>query len=437
MGSETMSDYDENKGEERDSQVLIEESSVRESPLVIERTKKSSGWIRTYLLPVGGGFIGAILGVLLLFQTEILGSDIPVDDVTDSANQISEEGVDVPTVATGDGQSIEDVIEYASKSIVGIVNIQEESWLTPRGETVKSEEGVTAGTGSGVIIDTDEDYTYIVTNNHVVEEANEIEVSLENGETRIGEVIGSDSLTDLSVVRVEASSEGNDVAMAFGDSSALRVGEEVLAIGNPLGLELSKTVTQGIISAIDRSLEVDTSSGAWNLSVLQTDAAINPGNSGGALINRAGELIGINSLKIANSGVEGLGFAIPSNEVIPIIDELIEHGTIARPYVGIGLSDVTELPFFYREERGLESDEGVMITAVEEDSAADRSGLEVEDIILSIEGKEVTGSTDFRKKLYSDFLIGDEITISILRDQSEQTVQLTLLSNQIENEPEA
>ncbi|WP_416150718.1 S1C family serine protease [Salipaludibacillus sp. HK11] len=437
-----MNEFNEDKVEEMESPDEVKGDSPIESPSPVttkqKQTQNSSGWFRTYFLPVGGGFVGATLGVLLLFQTDMISPYNFAEALEGENNVATEEGEEVEVTkvvdSTGDGIVIEDVIENASKSIVGIVNIQQESWLMPSGNTVLSEEGVEAGTGTGVIIDTDEEYTYIVTNNHVVEEATEIEVSLDNGETRIGEVIGSDALTDLSVVRVE--SEENDVALTYGDSTNVRVGEEVLAIGNPLGLELSKTVTQGIISAIDRSLEVETSAGAWDLSVLQTDAAINPGNSGGALINRDGELIGINSLKIANRGIEGLGFAIPSDEVMPIVEELIDNGTVARPYLGIVLTDVIELPSFYKQERGLEEDEGIMITGVEEGSAAYIAGLEVEDIILSIDGETIADSTDLRKTLYSGFSIGDEINITILRDQVEQTVQLTLTSNQLENEPE-
>ncbi|RKL67105.1 peptidase S1 [Salipaludibacillus neizhouensis] len=427
-----MSNYDEYKDEETEKSNPSERETI-ETLVVPEKKQKSAGWLRTYIFPTGSGFIGATIAVLILFQTEIVGP-VTAEENPDSTNETAEQSLEATELSSmsGDALIIEDVIESASKSIVGIVNIQQESWQTPTGQTAQSEEGIAAGTGSGVIIDTNEDYTYIVTNNHVTEGANEIEVSLENGETRIGEVVGSDTLTDLSVVQVESSED--DIAMKFGDSSALRVGEEVLAIGNPLGLELSKTVTQGIISAIDRSLEIDTSAGAWDLSVVQTDAAINPGNSGGALINSTGELIGINSLKITDSGIEGLGFAIPSDEVQPIIEELIANGSIARPYLGIGLTDVAEIPPFYIEERGLEVEEGVLITAVEEGSAAQTAGLAVEDIILSIEGEAISNSADLRKSLYSAYSIGDEISITILRDQTEQTVKLTLTSNQVDDE---
>ena len=132
--------------------------------------------------------------------------------------------------------------------------------------------------------------------------------------------------------------------MEFGDSSHLRAGDQVFAIGNPLGLDLSNTVTQGIVSAVDRTVSVPTSAGNWDLNVIQTDAAINPGNSGGALVNTSGQLMDMNSLKIAEAGVEGLGFAIPSNDLVPIINEIIKKGQVERPYIGVGLASLEQIP---------------------------------------------------------------------------------------------
>lgn len=185
------------------------------------------------------------------------------------------------------------------------------------------------GTGSGVIYDK---AGYIATNNHVVEGASEIIVSLPDGRTVKGKVLGADAVTDLAVVKIDAD---NLTVATFGDSDTLQVGEPAIAIGNPLGLEFRGSVTAGVISALNRSIEV----GERKFNLIQTDAAINPGNSGGALVNADGEVVGINSAKVAVSGVEGIGFAIPINTAKPILQELAERGRIARPYLGASLMD--------------------------------------------------------------------------------------------------
>lgn len=154
-------------------------------------------------------------------------------------------------------------------------------------------------------------------------------------------------MTDLAVVEMNA--DGIDKVASFGDSSKLRAGDKVIAIGNPLGAQFSGTVTEGIISGLDRTVEANTSSGTVEMNVLQTDAAINPGNSGGPLINTDGQVIGINSLKISESGVESLGFAIPSNDVKPIVDELLKNGKVERPYLGVQMIDLEQVPETYQE----------------------------------------------------------------------------------------
>lgn len=159
-------------------------------------------------------------------------------------------------------------------------------------------------------------------------------------------MLGGDSLTDLAVVEISA--DHVEKVASFGDSSSLKAGESVIAIGNPLGKDLSRTVTQGIISGVDRTVSVDTSAGQTEMNVIQTDAAINPGNSGGALLNTKGEVIGINSMKISESGVEGIGFAIPSNDVKPIAEELMSKGKIERPFIGIGMMDLEQVPENYQ-----------------------------------------------------------------------------------------
>lgn len=318
--------------------------------------------------------------------------------------------------------SIADTVERASEAIVGVVNIKEQqNQFNTIGEAIQS------GTGSGVIFKKTDNATFIVTNNHVIEGANEIEVSLLNGEKVTAELVGTDPLTDLAVLKIAVKVEFP--VLEFADSSLLRVGDQVLAIGNPLGLDFSRTVTQGIVSGVERTLAVSTSVGEWDLDVIQTDAAINPGNSGGALINGSGQVVGINSLKISRSGIEGLGFAIPSNDVQPIINEIIEKGEVVRPYLGVSLVSLTEAPQTYRQSLPNSVEEGVIVALVEPDSAAAQAGLQVEDILISIDGKKIKDSSDLRKYLYSDYKIGDKVSINYYRQNELKTVEILLSNN--------
>ena len=197
------------------------------------------------------------------------------------------------------------------------------------------------GTGSGVIYKKQGDKAYIVTNHHVVEGAEELEITFDDGRKTEGKLVGSDMWTDLAVIEIDAKLV--KTVVEFGDSDALKRGETVIAIGNPLGLGFSGSVTVGVVSGKDRSIPIDFDENGtvdWYADVLQTDAAINPGNSGGALINLAGQLIGINSMKISEATVEGIGLAIPINLAIPIIEQLEKHGEVNRPTMGVTLLDL-------------------------------------------------------------------------------------------------
>ena len=339
--------------------------------------------------------------------------------------------------ASTDSDERANMVESASKSIVGVVNYQEAQQtqsmfpFQDRGQNQsqgqnqnREGETVESGTGSGVIYKKMNGKAYIITNNHVIEGAKQVEISLYDGTNVKAQVVGADALTDLAVLSIDASKAPD--GLKFGDSDETRPGEEVLAIGNPLGLDFSRSVTQGILSATSRSISVDTSDGEWELDVLQTDAAINPGNSGGALINTSGEVIGINSMKISEEGVEGLGFAIPSNDVIPIVTELIEKGKISRPYLGVSLTDTDELPEYYLQNVPKAAQKGVIVTSVQNGSAADQAGLQQEDIIVEIGGTKVTTAAELRKQLYTNKKIGDKIKIKIYRGEQEKTVTVTL-----------
>ncbi|HAY61089.1 MAG: trypsin-like peptidase domain-containing protein [Acidaminococcaceae bacterium] len=268
------------------------------------------------------------------------------------------------------------------------------------------------GTGSGVIYDKS---GLIVTNNHVVEGASEIVVSLSDGTSVSGKILGTDPATDLAVVKINAD---NLPVAEFGDSSDIQVGEPAIAIGNPLGLEFRGSVTVGVISALNRSVQV----GERKFNLIQTDAAINPGNSGGALVNADGKVIGINSAKIAVSNVEGIGFAIPINSVKPIIKELAEKGKVAHPYVGASLIDKT-----IADHYGFDADlkGGLLIMKLTQNGPLALAGARTGDIILAFDGRKMSSVADLRDEI-NKHKAGDNVAVTILRNEQEITLSVTL-----------
>jgi serine protease Do len=370
---------------------------------------------------VAAGVVGSVLTLTILPYTDYMENfNAKVESQVQGTNDSAIKPVSLQQTSSKSNGSIADTVEQLSKTIVGIENYQQRQSNSFYGSS-DSSQSIKSGTGSGVIFQKKNDIAYIVTNNHVVEGSSKLEVSLYNGEKVTGEIVGTDALTDLAVIKIDA--KHVEATAQFGDSSSLRPGDQVYAIGNPLGLDLSRTVTQGIVSAINRSISVSTSAGNWETNVIQTDAAINPGNSGGALINPQGLVIGINSLKISENGVEGLGFAIPSNDVIPILNQLIENGKIERPYLGVGLADLEQIPEFYWPS-GVEG--GVMITTVEDNSVAARAGLKVKDVIVSMNGTKVANSSELRKFLYTKVKNGDEIKMEVNRNGETTTITVQL-----------
>jgi serine protease Do len=333
---------------------------------------------------------------------------------------------------SSNANSIADIVDSLSPAIVGITNMQSQM----SGDIFRNSESgsVESGTGSGVIFKKEGESGYVITNNHVIEGAESIQVTLFSGEKVTAELVGTDALTDIAVLKINA--EDVTAVAELGDSSSLRTGENVIAIGNPLGEEFSRTVTQGIVSGVDRTIDVTTSEGDWALDVLQTDAAINPGNSGGPLINMSGEVIGINSLKISDSGVEGLGFAIPSNDVIPIAEELMKNGKIQRPFIGVGLVEMSEIPQYYLQENmKLPEDvkEGVIVGSVSQGSPADEAGLQQQDVIVKMNETAITNASELRKFLYSETEIGEEVQITLYRAGEKKTVTIKLTNRDATN----
>ena len=256
---------------------------------------------------------------------------------------------------------------------------------------------------------------YIITNNHVIAGAKEIIVSLSDGSTVNGTLIGTDEMTDIAVVKVDA----KDLPVAeLGNSDEVVVGEPAIAIGNPMGLEFQGSVTVGVISALNRTLDLNDR----RVKLFQTDAPISPGNSGGALVNADGEVIGINSIKLATNGVEGMGFAIPINTVKAIVEELMNKGYVARPYLGVTIFDK---PTAARYGYQLSIDKGVYVFQVAIDSPAGRANFQRGDIILSIDGKEVNSVADVRNEVAAH-KVGDKVKVLIDREGKEEVVDVTL-----------
>lgn len=371
--------------------------------------------VKRFLSTVGAGVIGSVLTLAVVVNTDLIQAVSPESTpVNENATAYT-----VQQTANKTVNSLSDMVESASSAIVGIVTYQ-----TPGNRFVQNAEAVQKGSGSGVVYKIDGDKAYIVTNNHVIEGAERLEVSLESGKKTAAELVGKDALSDLAVLTIDA--KHADAVLEFGDSDKLRAGDEVVAIGNPLGLDFSGTVTQGIVSAVNRSINVNTSAGEWEMNVIQTDAAINPGNSGGALLDTTGQVIGINSLKIAENGVEGLGFAIPSNEVIPLIEEMEAHGKIERPYIGIGLANLDQVPSSYLQGLPLDVKGGVMIASIDPKSAAAKAGLQTEDIITAINEKTINNATELRKFLYTELKVGDTATFTIYRGADMKKIEVSL-----------
>ena len=269
------------------------------------------------------------------------------------------------------------------------------------------------GAGSGWIIDED---GLIVTNNHVVEGAKSVTVTLADGRTFPAQTVRTDRLSDLAIVKVNAK---NLPSAKVGDSAMLNVGDWVVAIGNSLGLGIS--ATKGIVSAKGVSLSVSAGQTLYDL--LQTDAAINPGNSGGPLVNMSGEVIGINSVKIAQVGVEGMGYAISSNTARPIIQQLVQKGYVVRPWLGVVLYTVDQYAVLRYD---LAVDKGAFITEVAAPSPADEAGIEPGDVITSFDDQEITSADDLIQAIHSSE-IGQKVEITFWRGDARNTTYATLV----------
>ncbi|MED4224964.1 S1C family serine protease [Neobacillus cucumis] len=397
-----------------------------------QRGKKGSG----FLASLAGAIIGAVI-VILAIPTLSKQGLLPYklatqqNQAAETTNNETRQNV-VEKVSYDVNTNITKAVEKTGEAVVGINNIQSTSFWSGNGNS--SEEA--AGTGSGVIYKKAGNKAYVVTNHHVVEGATKLEVTLDDGTKIAAKLLGSDVWTDLAVLEIDAS-KIKKVA-EFGNSDSLKLGEPVIAIGNPLGATFSGSVTQGIISGLKRTIPVDINEDGvvdWQSEVLQTDAAINPGNSGGALLNMAGQVIGINSMKISQEAVEGIGLSIPINSAKPIIDDLEQFGTVKRPYMGVDLKSVNEIPAYYQEgalKLPRDVNYGVALRQVVANSPASRAGLQELDVIVEMDGEKINDVIDFRKHLYQKKKVGDKLKIKFYRDGKLKETTLTLSGEKLE-----
>ncbi len=281
------------------------------------------------------------------------------------------------------------------------------------------------GYGSGFVYKKDNKYGYIMTNNHVVEDADEVIVTLSNGEDVPATVLGTDSYMDVAVLRID---EDKVLQVAeIGDSTESKLGDTVFTVGTPVSTEYAGTVTKGIISGENREITVTNNGSEYMMEAIQIDASINPGNSGGPLVNINGEVIGVNSVKLVESSVEGMGFAIPIEVAMSQVEKLENGEEIVRPVIGVSLYDLDSLPLIGNSDLKIDSSikSGVVVNSVESGSDAEEAGLERNDIIIKVDGTSVKGSAHLKYLLYKHE-IGDSVRLTIIRNGNEKELTLKL-----------
>lgn len=350
-----------------------------------------------------------LCGVMIGGGMFTLGAATSKENTTPSAYAHTARTARLTAASDSSALSVADIARKAGPSVVGIISKQ---------QTVSYWGGMTesSGSGSGIIIRSD---GYVITNQHVIDGAASVTVILSNNEEYNAKIVGEDVKTDLAVLKIEADGL---TAMEIGRSADLEVGETAVAIGNPLGQEFAGSVTAGVISALNRTMSVE----GRQYTLIQTDAAINPGNSGGALVNNQGQLIGINSIKISSADLEGLGFAIPVDDAMNVISELIEYGYVkGRPAIGIATREITA-----QTARRYGLSEGVYIVQVSEGSGAQQAGLQAGDVIVAADGAAVK-TLDKLNEIRDRHKAGETISLTVIRGGVNQlNVTVTLSEEQ-------
>ena len=413
----------EEKNEEKQSNFKTVKNPTNVKTVKVKKEKTNLGFGRGFLVP----FISGVLGCSV-----VIGTCFGVPSVRDyllgnskmSSNNTSSNNLSTGYVNQNSLSNYSDTSVFAANkilpSIVGIkVEYNVNSMFSMFGR--QSQPTTATATGSGIIISED---GYILTNNHIVatsssesyyevSEATKVTVTLFNDETEYeAKIIGKDEQTDLAVIKIEKSGLSK---AEFADSDSIKVGEFAMAVGNPLGMQSS--VTCGIISAVNREV---TDSEGKKFTLIQTDASINSGNSGGALVNSEGKVIGINTLKLSGTGIEGMGFAIPINSTTDITSQLIQYSKVKRPYIGITGLDLNE-----QMAKTYKLVVGVYVKSVEDFSAAEKAGIKAGDVIVEAEGKKIT-KMDELNEIKNSHKIGDEIKIKVNRNGEEKELTITL-----------
>lgn len=386
-----------------------------------------------------GGLVGGLV-MLLVGGGAFYGYTQTQDNTgnTNTGTVNTTKNVKTTNVSANVTTDTTEAVAKVEDSVVSVINMASSQNGILQGNSGDNSGGSSSGSkdsnlqtqseGSGVIYKKDGDTAYVVTNNHVIDGSDAVEVLLKDGTKVAAKIVGSDAWTDLAVLSIPSKAVKN--IATFGNSDSIKVGETAIAIGSPLGTNFATSVTQGIISAKNRTVGMDINGDGvedWDMTAIQTDAAINPGNSGGALINLAGQVIGINSMKIAQDSVEGIGFAIPSNDVVKIINELQTKGKIVRPVLGVALRDLSQISAQQQKSVLNLPDnvtEGVVVTSVEKNSAAANADLKQYDTIVEIAGEKVKDSISLRKVIYNQ-KVGDTVEIKYYRDGKAATAKIT------------
>lgn len=357
------------------------------NPVVEKKKKKKRDWFKGFLLILVSISLG--MNGFMYFQINNLEfgeiSSVPVNSVN----------FDITTNLT-------DIVEEASESVIAIAVYK---------------NGQMSGSGSGVVYEYSNNVAYMITNHHVIDGASEIQVIFPDQTSVSAILIGSDQYSDIAVLQAQVDFVPS--VATIGNSDLLKSGEPVLAIGSPLGIEYAGSVTQGVVSATNRTVSVDLNGDYqddWDMNVIQTDAAINPGNSGGAFVNSVGELVGITSMKFSDTSVEGMGFALPINDVMDVVQELRESGEIIRPILGVSGVYLGNLSFFEMSYYRIDTDlnYGVYVAGVVEGTGASEVKIEAGDIITHINGIKITDYKTFITELY-DHKPGDTVNLIVNR----------------------
>lgn len=393
-----------------------------------------------------------VAAVIILFLAGLTGALVALNITNKSQTTVSSSSnVTTSSVSYKNSTSTTEAVKKVQEAVVSVINYQSQSsslennfstqMFGDQSDSSSSDELSVYSEGSGVIYKVDGDSAYLVTNTHVIEGAKQIEIMLSDGTKVVGELVGEDTYSDIAVVKI--SSKNISTVAEFADSDKLTVGETAIAIGSPLGTEYANSVTQGIVSSLSRTVTLTNSNGETiSTNAIQTDAAINPGNSGGALINVEGQVIGINSSKISSTSsqsgesVEGMGFAIPANDVVKIINQLEQNGEVVRPALGIRMAALSELSTNAISQLNIPSSitNGVVVAKVIDGMPA-QGKLEKYDVITEIDGKEVTSSSDLQSILYGH-TVNDSIKVTFYRgtEKKTTTIELTKTTKDLSDE---